>query len=113
VDTVLRNAEIDTLTPSLVGDIAKVRLSADAMRTEFVCIPRPITRIEKPDRGPLRYRVSHTAAPVEERRAPGTKNIRSRTATLAGRFDRVKGFASRGFTRRRLVPFLLVLPSDL
>ncbi len=41
---------------------AKVRLSADEMRTEFVCIPRPITRSEKPDGGPLRYRVSHTAA---------------------------------------------------
>jgi alkaline phosphatase D len=41
---------------------AKVRLSADEMRTEFVCIPRPITRSEKPDGGPLRYRVVHTAA---------------------------------------------------
>jgi alkaline phosphatase D len=41
---------------------AKVRLSADAMRTEFVCIPRPITRSEKSDGGPIRYRVSHTAA---------------------------------------------------
>ena len=30
---------------------AKVRLSTDAMRTEFVCIPRPITRSEKPDGG--------------------------------------------------------------
>lgn len=28
----------------------------------FVCIPRPITRSEKPDGGPLRYRVLHTAA---------------------------------------------------
>jgi alkaline phosphatase D len=41
---------------------AKVRLSADEMRTEFVCIPRPITRSEKPDGGPLRYRVVLTAA---------------------------------------------------
>ncbi|CAN5556537.1 hypothetical protein BH18VER2_BH18VER2_02810 [soil metagenome] len=41
---------------------AKVRLSADEMRTEFVCIPRPITRSEKPDGGPIRYRVLHTAA---------------------------------------------------
>ena len=40
---------------------AKVRLSTDEMRTEFVCIPRPITRSEKPDGGPLRYRVVHTA----------------------------------------------------
>ncbi|HET7433811.1 MAG TPA: alkaline phosphatase D family protein [Thermoanaerobaculia bacterium] len=41
---------------------AKVRLSAKEMRTEFVCIPRPITRSERPDGGPLRYRVVHTAA---------------------------------------------------
>ncbi|HEV7428558.1 MAG TPA: alkaline phosphatase D family protein [Thermoanaerobaculia bacterium] len=41
---------------------AKVRLSANEMRTEFVCIPRPITRSERADGGPLRYRVVHTAA---------------------------------------------------
>jgi alkaline phosphatase D len=41
---------------------AKVRLSADEMRTEFVCIPRPITRSERPDGGPIRYRTLHTAA---------------------------------------------------
>jgi alkaline phosphatase D len=41
---------------------AKVRLSADEMRTEFVCIPRPVTRSERPDGGPLRYRVLHSAA---------------------------------------------------
>jgi len=40
---------------------AKVRLSGDAMRTEFVCIPRPVTRSDRPDGGPLRYRVAHTA----------------------------------------------------
>jgi alkaline phosphatase D len=40
---------------------ATVRLSADEMRTEFVCIPRPITRSEKPDGGPIKYRVSHHA----------------------------------------------------
>jgi alkaline phosphatase D len=43
-------------------EYAKVRLSADEMRTEFVCIPRPITRSEKPDGGPIRYRVLHTGA---------------------------------------------------
>jgi alkaline phosphatase D len=41
---------------------AKVQLSADEMRTEFVCIPRPVTRSERPDGGPIRYRVLHTAA---------------------------------------------------
>ena len=40
---------------------AKVRLTGDEMRTEFVCIPRPITRSDRPDGGPLRYRVLHTA----------------------------------------------------
>ena len=40
---------------------AKVRLSGDAMRTEFVWIPRPIARSERPDGGPLRYRVALTA----------------------------------------------------
>lgn len=40
---------------------ANVRLSASEMRTEFVCIPRPITRSERPDGGPLRYRVEHVA----------------------------------------------------
>jgi alkaline phosphatase D len=40
---------------------ATVRLTGQEMRTEFVCIPRPITRSESPDGGPLRYRVVHTA----------------------------------------------------
>jgi alkaline phosphatase D len=40
---------------------AKVRLTGDEMRTEFVCIPRPITRSGTRDGGPLRYRVVHTA----------------------------------------------------
>jgi alkaline phosphatase D len=40
---------------------ATVRLTSEEMRTEFVCIPRPISRSERPDGGPLRYRVVHTA----------------------------------------------------
>jgi alkaline phosphatase D len=40
---------------------ATVRLSGEEMRTEFVCIPRPVTRSERPDGGPLRYRVVHSA----------------------------------------------------
>ncbi len=39
---------------------ATVRLTAGEMRTEFVCIPRPIARSEQPDGGPLRYRVTLT-----------------------------------------------------
>jgi alkaline phosphatase D len=40
---------------------ATVRLTGDEMRTEFVCIPRPVTRSGRPDGGDLRYRVVHTA----------------------------------------------------
>lgn len=40
---------------------ATVRLTGSEMRTEFVCIPRPITRATTPDGGPLRYRVAHVA----------------------------------------------------
>ncbi|SFN61309.1 alkaline phosphatase D family protein [Dokdonella immobilis] len=38
-----------------------VSASAEAMQTEFVCIPRPIRRSTSPDGGELRYRVVHTA----------------------------------------------------
>jgi alkaline phosphatase D len=41
---------------------AKVRLDGRTIRSEFVCIPRPIVRSESPDGGPLRYRVVHTAS---------------------------------------------------
>jgi alkaline phosphatase D len=40
---------------------AKVRLTGNEMRTEFVCIPRPISRSASPDGGPIRYRVAHVA----------------------------------------------------
>jgi alkaline phosphatase D len=40
---------------------ATVRVTGDEMRTEFVCIPRPIARSGTPDGGPLRYRIVHTA----------------------------------------------------
>jgi alkaline phosphatase D len=40
---------------------ATVRLSADDMRTELVCIPRPIARSDSPDGGPLRYRLTYLA----------------------------------------------------
>jgi len=48
---------------------AKVRLDGGAMRTEFVCIPRPVSRSTNPDGGPIRYRVVHTA----ELWAPGER----------------------------------------
>jgi alkaline phosphatase D len=40
---------------------AVVTAGAEAVATEFVCIPRPITRSASPDGGALRYRVVHTA----------------------------------------------------
>jgi alkaline phosphatase D len=58
---------------------AKVQLSADQLRTEFVCIPRPIARSERPDGGPLRYRVLHTAALWKSGERPQLK-----TAVLEG-----------------------------
>src|SRR5215207_3641247 len=41
---------------------ATVRVSGDAIESEFVCIPRPVERSTSPDGGPLRYRVVHRAA---------------------------------------------------
>ena len=38
---------------------ATVRCDAEKMVTEFVCIPRPVTRAPGNDGGPLRYRVRH------------------------------------------------------
>ena len=40
---------------------ATVRVSSDAIESEFVCIPRPLERAEGADGGPLRYRVVHRA----------------------------------------------------
>jgi alkaline phosphatase D len=34
-----------------------VRVTSHSLETEFVCIPRPVERSERPDGGPLRYRV--------------------------------------------------------
>jgi alkaline phosphatase D len=38
---------------------ATVRVTPDALETEFVCIPRPYERSDAPDGGPIRYRVVH------------------------------------------------------
>ena len=40
---------------------AMVRVRSDSFESEFVCIPRPLERIERPDGGPLSYRVVHRA----------------------------------------------------
>jgi alkaline phosphatase D len=36
-----------------------IRVNGEEMETEFVCIPRPVQRIDAPDGGPLTYRVVH------------------------------------------------------
>lgn len=54
---------------------SKVRLSASEMRTEFVCIPRPITRSRRPDGGEIRYRVVHTAAMWDKGARPRLKTV--------------------------------------
>jgi alkaline phosphatase D len=41
---------------------AVVRVTSNMLQTEFVCIPRPIERSNRPDGGPLRYRTRHRAA---------------------------------------------------
>jgi alkaline phosphatase D len=58
---------------------AKVQLSATEMRTEFVCIPRPIVRSERSDGGPIRYRVLHTASLWKKGERP-----RLKTSVLEG-----------------------------
>jgi alkaline phosphatase D len=40
---------------------AVVTAGAEAVESEFVCIPRPIARAPTPDGGPVRYRVTHRA----------------------------------------------------
>jgi alkaline phosphatase D len=37
------------------------RVTSQTFETEFVCIPRPVERIDRPDGGPLLYRVAHRA----------------------------------------------------
>ena len=39
-----------------------VRAAAQQLETEFVCVPRPVSRHDRPDGGPLLYRVTHRVA---------------------------------------------------
>ncbi len=38
-----------------------VRVTSESFETEFVCLPRPLERSERPDGGPLAYRSKHRA----------------------------------------------------
>ena len=55
---------------------AVVRASAEDLQVEFVCIPRPLERSDRPDGGPLAYRVAHRV----KRWAPGTEPKMERTS---------------------------------
>ena len=50
-----------------------VTASSGAIRTEFVCIPRPLERSEREDGGHLRYRVRHQASLWEPGKAPALR----------------------------------------
>jgi alkaline phosphatase D len=52
---------------------AVVRASETDLQTEFVCLPRPIERSDKPDGGPLRYQVRFTTALWKNGEAPKMK----------------------------------------
>jgi alkaline phosphatase D len=58
---------------------ATVRVDADTMTTDFVCIPRPIARSAGDDGGPLRYRVRHEVPLWRAGEAP-----RMRTTVVEG-----------------------------
>jgi alkaline phosphatase D len=49
---------------------ATLRVTADAVDCEFVCIPRPLERSAGKDGGPLRYRVAHRARLWRKGEAP-------------------------------------------
>ena len=49
---------------------AVVRVTSDALETEFVCIPRPIERSEGADGGPLLYRTKHRVSLWHKGEAP-------------------------------------------
>jgi alkaline phosphatase D len=49
---------------------AVVQAEADELQTEFVCIPRPVSRSERADGGPIRYRVRNRSRLWRERETP-------------------------------------------
>jgi alkaline phosphatase D len=50
-----------------------VRVTTDAIETEFVCIPRPLVRSATDDGGPLRYRARFRTARWKRGEAPKMK----------------------------------------
>ena len=58
---------------------AVVRAAADEMEVEFVCVVRPLERSERPDGGPLAYRVAHRVPRWDPRSSPSTAPRLERT----------------------------------
>jgi alkaline phosphatase D len=54
---------------------AVVRATASELVVEFVGIPRPVERIDRPDGGPLAYRVAHRVAAWEAGGAPRLERV--------------------------------------
>lgn len=52
-----------------------VRATAEALEVEFVCIPRPVERSERPDGGPVLYRITHRVAKWEADAAPRVERV--------------------------------------
>jgi len=49
---------------------AIVRVTTDNIEAEFVCIPRPLERSDRPDEGPLLYRVKYRAVLWDKAKVP-------------------------------------------
>ena len=52
-----------------------VRVTSNSLSAEFVCIPRPIERIDRPDGGPLLYRVRYSARLWRKGEAPKLEGV--------------------------------------
>ena len=70
---------------------AVVRVTAESLETEFVCIPRPLERSDRADGGPLLYRVVHRARLWQKGKCPGLRR-RFWKATRSFRFERSSFF---------------------
>jgi alkaline phosphatase D len=63
---------------------ATVRATGAQLECEFVCIDRPLERVERSDGGPLRYRVVHRVRLWQRGKRPEmTQEIREGSADLS------------------------------
>jgi GntR family transcriptional regulator/MocR family aminotransferase len=75
----LRGARLVYVTPAHqfpLGVTMSLRAGSDDLEVEFVCLPPPLERSDRPDGGPLAYRIAHRV----KRWAPGTSPQLERTA---------------------------------